>query len=136
MCAYAFARWGWAGTGLIRRVPPVVSATDALPRQPFVDDNADMATLLQLSVAAATRDQFDELDARVGQAMSEAGGPPAGLMSHVVHPEGAGFTVAQVWRTEAEGRTYLDETLRPLLTALNLAAGETTADPVWSFARP
>jgi hypothetical protein len=29
-----------------------------------------VAVLLQLSVTSATRDQFDELDARVGQAMS------------------------------------------------------------------
>jgi hypothetical protein len=95
-----------------------------------------MAVLLRLSVTSATRDQFDELDARVGQAMSEAGGPPPGLMSHVVHPEADGFTVAQVWRTEAEGLSYANDVLRLLLTDLHLSASETTVRPVWSFARP
>jgi hypothetical protein len=95
-----------------------------------------MAVLLQLLVTSATRDQFDELDARVGQAMSEAGGPPPGLMSHVVYPEGDGFVVAEVWRTEAEGLPYVDDVLRRLLAELHLTASETTARPVWSFARP
>jgi hypothetical protein len=102
----------------------------------MVDNNAFMAVLLQLSVSSATRDQFDELDARVGQSMSEAGGPPAGLMSHVVVPEADGFTVADVWRTEAERFSSVDEVLRPLLTELHLTTIETTVRPVWSFARP
>jgi len=42
-----------------------------------------MAVQLQLLVTSGTRDQFDELDARVGRAMSDGGGPPPGLMSHV-----------------------------------------------------
>jgi hypothetical protein len=95
-----------------------------------------MAVLLQLSVTSASRDQFDELDARVGQGMAEAGGPPPGLMSHVVYPEGDGFAVSDVWRTEAEGLPYVDDVLRPLLAELHLTATETTVRPVWSFARP
>ena len=63
-----------------------------------------MAVLVQLSVSPATQEEFNELDARVGQSMMAAGGPPAGLMSHVVYPEGDGFVVAEVWRTEAEGQ--------------------------------
>jgi len=46
-----------------------------------------MATLLSIRVGPATQDQFNDLDARVGQAMMQAGGPPDGLMSHVVYPE-------------------------------------------------
>ena len=95
-----------------------------------------MAVLLQLSVPSATRDQFDELDAKVGQAMSDAGGPPPGLMSHVVYPERDGFVVAEVWRTELEGQPYLDDVLRLLLAELRLTASEVTVRPVWSFARP
>ncbi len=68
--------------------------------------------------------------------MKQAGGPPAGLMSHVAYPEGGGFVIAEVWRTEAEGRPYVDDVLRPLLTELGLNAHETTVHPVWSFARP
>jgi hypothetical protein len=95
-----------------------------------------MAVLLQLVVTDATQDEFNELDARVGRAMTAAGGPPPGLMSHVVYPEGAGFIVAEVWRVESEGHRYLDEMLRPRLAEMGLTGGETSARPVWSFARP
>lgn len=95
-----------------------------------------MAVLLQLAVTSASQDQFDQLDAKVGEAMMQAGGPPPGLMSHVVYPEGDGFVVAEVWRMESDGLPYLDGVLRPLLTAVGLAGQETTVRPVWSFARP
>jgi hypothetical protein len=68
--------------------------------------------------------------------MTQAGGPPTGLMSHVVYPEGDGFVVAEVWRTEAYGRPFVDDVLRPLMTELGLTAHEPTVHPVWSFARP
>lgn len=95
-----------------------------------------MAVLLNLTVTPATHEQFDQLDVLVGQSMSQAGGPPAGLMSHVVYPQDEGFVVTEVWRTQAEGEPYVDEVLRPLLGALGLTAAETTVLPVWSFARP
>jgi hypothetical protein len=95
-----------------------------------------VAILLELSVSPASQEQYDDLDALVGQAMMEAGGPPAGLMSHVVCPQGDGFSLAQVWRTEAEGVEYLDAHLRPLLAQSGLTASQTTARPVWSFAAP
>jgi hypothetical protein len=95
-----------------------------------------MAVLLQLTVTPATREQFDQLDVRVGQSMMQAGGPPAGLMSHVVYPQGDGFVVADVWRTQPEGQPYVDEILRPLLIDLGIAVTESTVLPVWSFARP
>jgi hypothetical protein len=95
-----------------------------------------MATLLQLSVAPATQDQFNELDAKVGQSMMAAGGPPAGLMSHAVYPEGDGFVIAEVWRAESDGQSYIDGVLRPLLAASGLTGHDTVVRPVWSFARP
>ncbi|MEV0796283.1 hypothetical protein AB0I34_01265 [Kribbella sp. NPDC050281] len=95
-----------------------------------------MAVLLQLTVTPATHEQFDQLDVRVGESMMRAGGPPAGLMSHVVYPQGEGFVIADVWRTPAEGQPYVDEVLRPLLIELGLNAPESTVLPVWSFARP
>jgi hypothetical protein len=57
-------------------------------------------------------------------------------MSHVVSPQGEGFVVAEVWRTQAEGQPYVDEVLRPLLIELGLTATESTVLPVWSVARP
>ena len=95
-----------------------------------------MAVLLQLSVAPATQDQVYELDAQVEQSMEQTGGPPAGLMSHVVYPEGDGFVMIDVWRGEAEGRSFLDDVLLPLMTELGLTAQEIRSRPVWSFARP
>jgi hypothetical protein len=95
-----------------------------------------MAVLLRFSVSPASQDQFNQFDARVGQAMGEAGGPPAGLMAHLVYPDGGGFVVDDVWRSEPEGRSYLDQTLRPLIAELSLDAAEITVHPIWSFARP
>ena len=95
-----------------------------------------MAILLQLKIAPATQEQFNGLDALVGKSMMEAGGPPEGLMSHVVYPEDNGFVIAEVWRAEPEGRTYVEEVLRPLVTGLHLTAGEPESRSVWSFARP
>jgi len=71
----------------------------------------DMAALLQLTVTPATQNEFNELDARVGDAMKQAGGPPPSLMSHVVYPEGEGFVVAEVWGMESEGHSYVDDVL-------------------------
>jgi hypothetical protein len=96
----------------------------------------DMAVVLQVSVARATQAQFNELDALVGRSMMQAGGPPDGLMSHVVYPDGAGFVIAEVWRAEAEGKAYIDVVLRSLINEAGLSAEETTVRPVWSFARP
>jgi hypothetical protein len=95
-----------------------------------------MAIVLTLCVSPATQKQFNVLDDRVGQAMMAAGGPPSGLMSHVVYPGGDGFVVAQVWRTEAEGRGYVDDVLRPLVTEVGLTPQRTESLPAWSFARP
>lgn len=95
-----------------------------------------MAVVLQLAVSPAAREQFNELDAQVGKSMSAAGGPPAGLMSHVAYPEGDGFVVAEVWRTEAEGQAYVNEVLRPLVSEAGLSVGEMTTRAAWSFARP
>ena len=95
-----------------------------------------MAVLLRLNVTPATQDQFNELDAKVGQSMMQAGGPPAGLMSHAVYPDGDGFVIAEVWRAESEGQSYIDNVLRPLLDESGLTGQDTVVRPVWSFARP
>ena len=95
-----------------------------------------MAVLVQLTVTPATQQLFNELDAAVGQSMTDAGGPPDGLMSHVVYPQGDGFVVAEVWRTESDGQHYVDNVLRQLVSELSLTAKDTNVRPVWSFARP
>jgi hypothetical protein len=57
-------------------------------------------------------------------------------MAHAVYPEGDGFVISEVWRSEAEGSRYVDDVLRPLMSELALAAQGTEVRPVWSFARP
>ena len=47
----------------------------------------------QLTVTPATQQQFNELDAAVGQSMTMHG-PPDGLMSHVVYQR-RGFVVTE-----------------------------------------
>ena len=106
------------------------------PRCSVAVENVNMAVLLRFTVTSADQGRFDELDARVEQVLSQAGGPPAGLMVHVVYSEGDRFVVAGVWRTEAEGLHYVDGVLRPLLDELGLTAEATTISSVWSFARP
>lgn len=95
-----------------------------------------MAVLLRLTVAPASREQFLELDARIGDALRESGGPPPGLMANIVHPDGAGFVITSVWRIQAEAEGWVEMGLRPLLADLGLAATEPRVSPVWSFARP
>lgn len=102
----------------------------------FFDKNAAMAVLLHLSVAPATKAAHDDLDARMAEHLTQAGGPPAGLMSHVVYPHGEGFVVADVWRTEAEGRSFFDDVLQPMVTNAGLGSSGLTVHPVWGFARP
>jgi hypothetical protein len=68
--------------------------------------------------------------------MVQAGGPPAGLMSHAVYPDGDGFVSAVVWRMESEGSRYIDDVLRLLLTESGLTGQEAVDRPGWSFARP
>jgi hypothetical protein len=95
-----------------------------------------MATLLRLTVNPATREQFLELDKRVERCLMQSGGPPSGLMTNIVHPEGDGFVVASVWRVDADAETYLHDVLDPLLAELGLTVAQTVKCPVWSFARP
>ena len=99
-------------------------------------DNPEVAVLLELTVGAATHDQFNELDDRVGETMTRAGGPPPGLMAHVVYPADDGFVVAEVWGNEAVGQAYVNDVLTPLAKTLGLEPSEARVRPVWSFARP
>ena len=64
--------------------------------------------------------QFHELDDRVGESMLQAGGPPPGLLAHVVYPVADGFVVAEVWRAESEARAYVADVLTPLIVQVGL----------------
>jgi hypothetical protein len=95
-----------------------------------------MAILCRLWIVPATHEQFLEVEERVEQALMRSGGPPSGLMSNVVYPEGDGFVIAGIWRIEADANANVKDVLQPLLADVGLTVAETTVCPVWSFARP
>jgi hypothetical protein len=72
----------------------------------------------------------------VNSAIMQLGGPPAGLMAHIAHPSGDGFVLCEVWRSEAEMRSFYDEVVLPELAEAGLEPQEPVISPVWSFARP
>jgi hypothetical protein len=80
--------------------------------------------------------EFDRLNEGVEAAMMQMGGPPAGLMAHLVYPSGEGFVICGVWRTEADMRPFHDEVVLAKLADVGLEPAETVVSPVWSFARP
>ena len=68
--------------------------------------------------------------------MVRRGGPPAGLMLHLTRPQGEGFMLINVWRSEAEMRPFYDDVVLPQLAEVGLAHEESKVSPVWAFARP
>lgn len=95
-----------------------------------------MAIMVETKVPAASRERAEALDTSVESALMEMGGPPAGLMVHFQCPDGDGFRICNVWRTEAEMEAFYRDVLRPKLADAGLAAGEATVAEVWGFARP
>ncbi len=95
-----------------------------------------MAIVVELHVAGTGRDEADLLDQRVGETMEAMGGPPAGLMVHVGRPSADGLLITDVWRSEPEMRSFLDDVLLPRIAELGLKAGEPTISALWQFGRP
>jgi len=95
-----------------------------------------VAVVVQTVVPRASKAQADSFEESVGTAMMERGGPPAGLMAHIGHPSGDGFVLCNVWRSEADMRSFHDEVLLPKLAEIGLEPEESVISPVWSFARP
>jgi hypothetical protein len=95
-----------------------------------------MAVVGELRVASGAQSDHEALDAVVSAAMDRAGGPPAGLMAHVVRPDGEGFVIMGVWRSESEMRQFHESVVLPGLDELSLVPGESTVWPLWGFAAP
>ena len=87
-------------------------------------------------VANAPKADLDLLDVAVSGAIEELGGPPDGLMVHVVRPEGDGFVIIEVWRDEDTMRRFNDAVLVPRLAEQGLVITGEQTSAVWSFARP
>jgi hypothetical protein len=95
-----------------------------------------MAIVVETLVPRATRDQAEQLDARIGAAIKQMGGPPDGLMAHFARPAGEGFLICNVWRSETEMKPFYDDVVLPGLADAGLVPDESHVAPVWSFARP
>lgn len=95
-----------------------------------------MAVVAQTFIPRASQDDADRLDQMVEAAMMETGGPPAGLMAHLGYPSGDGFVVCNVWRNEAEMRSFDEAVLLPKLAEAGLEPADPLVSPLWSFARP
>ena len=95
-----------------------------------------MAIVVEMLVPRASRDVADQFDAGVEQAMMRRGGPPAGLLVHYARPEGDGFVLCNVWRSEAEMRSFFEDVILPGLAQRGLEPSQPIVSPVWVFARP
>lgn len=93
-----------------------------------------MAVLVELSVTSGTREQHDAIDLKVTQAMERNGGPPAGLMFHLVCPDGDGFVLMDVWRDEIAARRFFDTAVYPAMSDIGLEPAELSVRPVWGMA--
>lgn len=95
-----------------------------------------MAIVVETLVPGASKAESDTFDASIEAAIMQMGGPPAGLMVHYARPEGDGFLLCDVWRSEAEMRPFYGDVIRPRLAAAGREAGGSKTSPVWVFARP
>lgn len=100
------------------------------------DGVVGVAVVVELLVPRASREQFDAFDVSVSTAIEASGGPPAGLMAHVVRPAGDGFLICDVWSREEDARAFHRDILAALLSDAGFQAGEPVTSAVWSFARP
>ncbi len=97
-----------------------------------------VAVVVRMFVEGADQRAHDRLEQAVGAAIASQGGPPDGLMVHIGQPapNGDGFLLVDVWRSEGAFRAWRAATLEPALAAADLRATEPEVAPVWSFARP
>jgi hypothetical protein len=83
-----------------------------------------VAVLVATRIVKGSQVDVDQLSQRVEEAIAQQGAPPMGLMVHIAHPAGDGFVIQDVWRTEAEMRSYYDSVVLPALTATGLTHEE------------
>jgi hypothetical protein len=95
-----------------------------------------MAVAVETRIRRGSQADHHAINDHIEDAIGAMGGPPAGLMVHFARPEGDGFVIVDIWRTEAEMRAFYDSVLQPALAAAALPADPPTVSPVWGFARP
>lgn len=95
-----------------------------------------MAIVVEVVIPRASREEAVRLEDSVGRVIAERGGPPAGLMAHLMRPEGDGVRLIDVWRNEPEWRAFHEEAIVPAVATSGLSASEPVLSPAWAFARP
>ena len=95
-----------------------------------------MAVISELRVEAGAQSDYEALDALVSAAMDRGGGPPAALMAHMVRPDGEGFVIIGVWRSESGMRAFQESVILPGLDQLSMVPGKSMVWPLWGFAAP
>ncbi len=95
-----------------------------------------MAIVMKTQVPSADQAAHDRVQEAVNAGIGRRGGPPEGLMVHLGHPEGDGFVIVDVWRSEDLARAFWIDVIEPAITGAGLTAGEPEVVPAWSIARP
>lgn len=94
-----------------------------------------MAIIVETLVPRASKAQAHQFVASIEEFIKRSGGPPDGFMAHFIRPEGDGFLLCDVWRSEAEMRPFYDDVALPQLAAGGLEPESARIAPAWSFAR-
>jgi hypothetical protein len=95
-----------------------------------------VAVHVELHVRDATREDAASLGRGAEERIEAAGTPPDGLMFLCVHPDGDGFRLTMVCRTEDAARALVDGLLREVAAPAGLELGEPVVSPVWDMALP
>lgn len=84
-------------------------------------------------VARATRpiDTYEAVVAEVNKRLNDQ--PPEGAVLHVAYPTEQGFTVMEIWESEAKFQKFRDEVLDPAMQSAGLSRAEHTE---WSEFTP
>jgi hypothetical protein len=95
-----------------------------------------VAIVVETLIRQATKAEAEHFDELVENAMTQAGGPPAGFMVHFTRPHGDGFLMVNVWRSENDMQPFYNSTIRPKLAEAGLTGDPPVVSPIWVFARP
>jgi hypothetical protein len=95
-----------------------------------------VAVHVELHVPDATREDAAALGRGAEERIAAAGAPPDGLMFLCVHPDGDGFRMTIVCRSEDAARVLVEGLLREVAAPVGLDLGEPVVSPVWDMALP
>ena len=95
-----------------------------------------MAIVVETLIRQATKAEAEQFDELVENAMMQSGGPPAGFMVHFTRPQGDGFLMVNVWRSETTCNRSTTAPSGRKLAEPGLTGDPSVVFPIWVFARP